>query len=543
MKVSKTIGTGIILMGFLTAHINALGQETIFDLFRNEANLGDHYYEDKNYYGALSLYLSAAKKHPARSENYLRVARCYYSLKQYDRSIEYYNNYLSVKRTLPWTDLYNYAEAHAITSNYAKAIESYRKYLAKDPGDEMILKKIWRLNNIQYLYEDSAQYDVKLVGLNSEYGELCPSYYKDGIIFMSNRKEAEVVENVNAALDLPFYKVYYGRIAGTFNNAGNIRFHSPLLFDKAFISKYNAGPVAFYDNEKKMVFVSTGNMASANGTRTLQLFFAEKENGEWKVKDPFPYNSVQYSISDPTINQEGTILYFSSDMESGFGGRDIYESRLVKGKWTRPKNLGNTINTVRDEAFPFLHMDRTLYFASNGHPGMGGLDIFRSMIRGDDSFDDPQNLGFPINTNSDDFGLIVDAQDRHGFFSSNRKNGGYDDDLYAVDMDMQTFPIAISGKIKYKEITWADSMELQIMPNTKITLIDNIRNVVVHESVSDSFGNFNIVIPYYSKYQIRVKEEDDDEYVTALEIPKRRKESNVHEIVIVKDIFKKNGKG
>jgi hypothetical protein len=224
-------------------------------------------------------------------------------------------------------------------------------------------------------------------------------------------------------------------------------------------------------------------------------------------------------------------------MGGGVGGRDLYKSTFINEKWTRPENLGETINTQYDEVFPFVQESRALYFSSNGHPGMGGLDIFRAAIK-PDGYDEPENIGYPINSNCDDFGIILDSLNTHGYFSSNRKEGGYNDDLYAFDMDLQTYPLTISGVLKYKEITWSDSLGLKLMPHAKISLIDNLRNVVVHKSIADSQGNFSIIIPYASKYVIRVIGEDDDENMAVLEIPKQRKELSDHEIVIVKDIYK-----
>ncbi|HEX5170219.1 MAG TPA: hypothetical protein VFW11_13670 [Cyclobacteriaceae bacterium] len=511
-------------------------QQTVFQLFRDGVDLGDQYFEQKNYPDALKLYINASRKKSFSSENHLKMARCYYSLKQYKQSINYYSHYLSGKHTLPPADLYNFAEALAVTANYGKAIESYREYLVTNPKDEVVIKKIWRLNNIQYLYEDSAQFSVKPISFNTNLGELCPTYFNHGIVFISNRKETQVVEKVNASLDAPFYKIYY--CSASEGSAEDISYNKVLAFDKAFMSHYNAGPVGFYDNDNKMVFVTTSVDPGANGVRTLQLFFGELNNGKWTITKSFPYNSLIYSISDPSISNDGTTLYFSSDMPGGFGGRDLYKSVFIDGRWSKPVNLGEGINTAQDEVFPYLHLNNMLYFSSNGHPGLGGLDIFKARANRS-NFEEPQNAGYPINSSYDDFGIVIDSMGEHGYFSSNRKRGGYDDDIYELEMDLQQFPLEISGVIKYKESDWDDSKELQIMRNVKISVIDQDRNEVVHESVSDEDGNFNIVIPYFSKFVIRVIQPGEDNHVVALEIPKRRKELSAYEIVIVKDIFKK----
>jgi hypothetical protein len=312
-----------------------------------------------------------------------------------------------------------------------------------------------------------------------------------------------------------------------------------MPFDMELTSRFNAGPAAFYDGDSKMVFVSSGRETGVKGKRTLQLFFAEIKGGKWNMTGAFPYNSSQYSVSDPSISEDGSTLYFSSDMSGGFGGRDLYRSTFENGKWMRPVNLGETINTSQDEVFPYVHLNRTLYFSSNGHPGMGGLDIFKSAIV-ENLFSNPDNVGYPVNSSQDDFGITLDARETHGYFSSNRMQGGFNDDLFELDMDLQTYPVTISGTLKFKEVTWGDSLALEIMPHTKITLIDNVSNKVVHESITNDNGHFSIIIPYFSTFVIRVIGEDEQQHMAVLEIPKRRKDLSDHEIVIVKNLFKGN---
>jgi hypothetical protein len=224
-------------------------------------------------------------------------------------------------------------------------------------------------------------------------------------------------------------------------------------------------------------------------------------------------------------------------MKGGFGGRDLYKSELVNGKWTRPENLGEVVNTPYDEVFPYLHKNLTLYFSSNGHAGMGGLDIFKSAVKAD-GYGEAENAGFPLNSHADDFGITIDSLDTHGYISSNRNRGGFDDDLFEFDMDLQTYPLTIAGTIKIKEHTWSDSSALKRLPHAKIYLVDNLRDVTVYESATDAGGNFSVVIPYFSKYVIRVVTEDGDENLAVLEIPKHRKELSAHEIVMVRDVFK-----
>jgi hypothetical protein len=523
-----------ILFVFLIAS-KATSQETVFALLKNDLRLADKYFENKDYQSALKLYKTVAKRHPSKDVD-LKIARSHHFLKQYHQAIAMYEKHVK-NNSLSTPDLYYYAEAQSGILNYDKALESYQAYLIRVPDDQLIMKKIWRLNNLQFLYEDSLHYAVRRVQLNTEYGELCATPYKNGVVFVSNRKEVQAIETNDAAMHAPFYKTYFSTVL-TDTTDESFHYGKPFPFNKELTSKFHAGPLAFYDNETKMVFSSAADKPSKKGERTMHLYFAELKAGHWKITTAFPYNSADYSISNPTISKDGTIMYFTSDMKGGLGGKDLYKSENINGKWTKPSNLGEGINTCYDEVFPFLH-DHTLYFSSNGHPGLGGLDIFKAELSASD-FMEVENVGYPLNTNFDDFGIVVDSLNTGGYFSSNRKEGGYNDDIYEFDMDLQTYPLEINGVMKFKEHSWTDSLELKLMPNAKIQLIDNVRNITVQETTCDDAGNFSLIIGYFSKYKIRVMSEDNEENIVSLEIPKYRKANGRHEIVVVKDVFKSN---
>jgi len=282
------------------------------------------------------------------------------------------------------------------------------------------------------------------------------------------------------------------------------------------------------------VFVASARKASSDGYRQLGLYFARLKDGEWIFENAFPLNSAGYSITGVTINEEGTVLYFSSDMKGGRGGKDIYRSAKVNGKWSGPWNMKEPVNTPGDESFPYLHRNGTLYFSSNGHPGMGGLDIFKSTIL-PDGLTEPENLGYPVNSSHDDFGLSFDSLATHGYFTSNRSKGGYDDDIYEFDITLQTYPFLISGLLRYREDAPGMSSDIRAWPNAKMTLIDTWRDVRLEETVSDSEGKFKLSIPYHSRYHILITDENGVGHTASLELSKQRTEVDEHEIVVVRE--------
>lgn len=527
----------ILLIGCIGICRGGECQQTIFSVLQDPRKLADQRYAEGNYPEAIELYSRLVKKNPNNAHAQLRLAQSYYRTKNYKKSISEYDFFLGKKSSeLPLQDMYFYAEAQAACKNHTVAIEYYKRCLERDPDNELIAKKVWRLDNIQYLFEDSAHYAVRLMEVNTNFGELAPVPYQNKIVFTSNRRGIKPVEIVNEKLDAPFYRLYSATwkvdtVAQTKTLTGK-----PIVFAKTLKSRYNIGPVAFYNKETKMVFISTSE-EEGKSNHTLGLFFASRKGSTWKLDSSYPYNSDDYSIHDVTISEDGTRLYFSSDMKGGFGGKDIYTSQWVDGRWSKPRNVGEPINTSKDEVFPYVHADATLYFSSDGHAGMGELDIFKSPIKSE-GYGEPQNVGYPLNSSYDDFALSFDSLATHGYFTSNRKNGGYDDDVYEFDMDLQTYPFTITGLIKYKEHTWSDQSDIHAWPNVKIILMDSWLGTGVYEGTTDSEGNFSIVIPYFSKYYVQIIDKHGNEHKVSLELLKYRAETNVHEIVVVKDIFR-----
>ncbi|MGE0589194.1 MAG: tetratricopeptide repeat protein [Cyclobacteriaceae bacterium] len=530
-----------ITIGIMLISVAGRSQENVFSLFKSDASLAMSAFNDHNYAEAIQLFNDVVAKTPGDKRAHLHLARSFYALKEFDQAVESYRRSSSDLTQLSYDDLFALAESFACTQNYTRAGEYYRECLKTKPGDRLLMKKIWQVENIQNLFEDSAHYTLESISINTGAGELAAMPYQSGVAFVSNRDQIELIEKKNATTGTSFYKIYrtntnYDTIAGSvYRSFDNV---VPIA---GLESKWQSGSISFFDNETKAVFATSSSKPSAGGTRHLQLVFAEKKNSHWKVSESFPYNGSEYSNTDPTINESGTTLYFSSDMKNGFGGKDIYKSEKVNGKWTPPENMGEMINTRYDEVFPFLHNSSALYFSSNGLAGLGGLDIFKAVIY-PDGIDEPVNVGFPVNSSWDDFAIYIDSLSENGFVSSNRANGGYDDDIYAISMDLQTYPVTVAGTIKLKEHTWSDSSELKPMPHARLTLVDTYRSASVYEGTTDREGNFSVVIPYFSKYILRIEGLENDEHVAVMEIPKERKESSDYQIVVISDLFKRQQK-
>ena len=512
-------------------------QSSIFSLFKDRLTLANENYSQGNYASAIKLYQGWLAKRPDDITTRLKLAQAYYHVKDYRSSIAFYNSYLAHEREdLSFADMFRYAEAKVALKDHVTALTYYKKCLQRDPKNDMIAKKIWRINNISYLLEDSSRFAVQELSINTHYGELAPVPIGDGLVFTSNRRVSRAVERVNAKLNAPFYQMYKTSWKAA-STTGILIMTEPKHFATSISSRYNTGPVAFYNKGNNMIFVSSpADGADGSDGYTLGLYFAVLEGNKWKLTSSYQHNSDAYSINDISINEDGTVLYFSSDMKGGLGGNDIYTSQLKDGRWSKPQNLGDAVNTSQNEIFPHLHDDGSLYFSSDGLPGLGQLDLFKAEVNAD-GYSEPQNLGYPVNSSYDDFGLAFDSLITHGYFASNRKNGGYDDDIYELDMDLQQYPITITGVMKFKEHTWSEKSAIHPWPNVKFYLIDSKHGKSVFEGVTGAGGSFSITIPYFSKYFLQIIDPSGTEHKASLEIAKYRSEISNHEIVVVKDIF------
>jgi outer membrane protein OmpA-like peptidoglycan-associated protein len=241
------------------------------------------------------------------------------------------------------------------------------------------------------------------------------------------------IERRAAWNDQPFLDLYVSDITPS-GGLANVR-----LMEGAVNTKVHEGPASANTSGDILWFTRNGyfngkTQKSATGINRLAIYKAYRRDGGWDDVEQFLYNNSEISVGHPALSPDGTRLFFVSDMPGGYGGSDIYVCKDLGGQWGEPENLGATINTAQNEVFPFIGADGTLYFSSNGHPGLGGLDIYAAKNLGMDGFAGPMNIGAPVNGTKDDFAFIIDTERKKGFFSSNRPGGAGDDDIYSFEM-------------------------------------------------------------------------------------------------------------
>jgi len=392
----------------------------------------DKKYDEFAYPEAIKLYEYLVKSGDS-SANVIRRLADSYRLTNNVEKAEFWYAYIVSKQKCNSNDIYNYVLLLRGNEKYSLADSILSRLEYKFRRDSRIEKyKQLPPSYIDTLKNEEANYTVKLLEINSEFEDFSPTYYKDQLVFVSSRGEKVGVKREYNWTKEAFLDLYSFKIPTSAKEAKNIKV---TPFSKELNSALHEGQLTFSGNGKEVYFTSNNikrgiNFKSSSGVSHLMIYRADLVDGVWKNIRPMRFNVQEFSFAYPTLSANGKVLYFCSNRSGGYGGADIYkvERKDAASDWSGPVNLGNEINTEGDEAFPFIHLSGELYFSSNGHTGLGGLDVFKAS-----NIDNKivvENLGYGINGPKDDFGLIINERKDVGYFSSNRDGGKGKDDIY-----------------------------------------------------------------------------------------------------------------
>ena len=276
-------------------------------------------------------------------------------------------------------------------------------------------------------------YSVKKANFSSDrYNEFSPVYYNGGLVFCSDQN-SKLLFSYSTAQNEGLFKINYIDTSRWSNS--NVR-----LFSSSLTSRFNDGPVTFSPGGDTIYYsrnlVVDGGLKEVSGNRNkLGLFYAVLEGDKWTNITEVRFNSDSYNITTPCLSPDGRQLFFASDRPDGFGGSDIFMCRWNNGYWGNPENLGPVINTKGNEAYPFINMNGEIFFSSDGHEGLGGKDIFFSKFV-DSEWITPVRLESPVNSGSNDFGIITDESNNNGYFSTDREGSI---DIYSFSANIPQF--------------------------------------------------------------------------------------------------------
>jgi len=387
---------------------------------------GDICFKDYNYRQAISYYQKALSSNADDTSALIHLAACYRILRDYDNAETYYAKAASMSHVSPMVYFY-YGQVLKCNGKIDEAKQQFIKYAKARPSDSAAAKEVRYCDRLKTKFY--IAYPVSTINnINSSHTEFCPVIYNDELIFISDRQSDIVNMSNNNSTGGNFFKVFEAKPT---HDGYETPKEFPIQVNKTE-SRFNIGPVAFSADGNEIFFTEIASIRKNDFINQGKLFYCEKSGSGWGSPQPFPYNSDDYTVMDPCLSTDGKTLYFASNMPGGFGGNDIYMSQRTNGEWSKPQNLGSEVNTPGNEAFPYMRKDGVLFFASDRHFNYGGLDLF-SATYSNGQWTNVNNLGPDINSSSDDFGVYFNADNRTGFFSSNRKGGKGLDDIYSFN--------------------------------------------------------------------------------------------------------------
>jgi outer membrane protein OmpA-like peptidoglycan-associated protein len=426
-----------------------------------------------------------------------------------------------------------FAQALANNGKYRESQKMYSRYGEQQKEDLRGRKfTVAYMDNASF-YKDSSLYDIEFVyPLNTRYSDFSPMFYENGLVFVSARNEGSGIRRVFNQNETPFLDLFLfsdtmslrkethktletiqaslgssGKSAKPNKTQENDSFENieePEIdeFSKSINSKYHEGPVTFFKDYKKIVFTRNNYnkgkaKKSEKGINMLKLFIATKKGNKWTDIKELPFNSDEYSTGHPALSPDNRKMYFVSDMPGGFGGTDIYMVDYREGNWGAPINLGREVNTEGNEMFPFVDEIGNFYFASDGHAGLGGLDMFYLEFRNGVPFGEVENLGVPINSTKDDFGFITDGNRSRGYFSSNRRKGYADDNIYAFTKGCNALNILVY-----------DSQTNLPLANTELRMVKN--GVNKQGYITNSLGEASLCLESGADFEFKAFKEGYD---------------------------------
>lgn len=338
------------------------------------------------------------------------------------------------------------------------------------------------------LMERSGSYTIEPMPFNSTASDFAPSFHRDGLVFSTARDTNGISKNIHSWNKKRFLNLYFT------SNSADGNFKNALRLSDKLNSKLHESSTAFTKDGKTVYFTRNkekgkGFGRDQEGISRLKLYRAVFKNGTWQNVQALAFNKEGYSVAHPALNKAEDKLYFTADIEGTEGQSDIFVVSIHSdGSFGTPKNLGGRINTRGRETFPFVSDDDVLYFASDGHLGLGGLDIFAVDLKNTET-SKIVNLGEPLNSIADDFSLILNSETKKGFFASNRKGGMGDDDIYALSeikpIETRCF-FDLEGIVK-------DGVTGKVIENSAITLLSQNGSVLA-DSKSDIEGRFTLQV-------------------------------------------------
>lgn len=469
--MKKYIYSGLLLLGTLS--MVAQNKDTA---------KADKHYDNLEYVDAISEYLEVIEDGKGDDYVYGRLADTYYNVFNTTAAEEWYEKVVATS-TDP-EHYFRYAQMLKANGKYDKANTWMDKFSSLVPNDVRAQEHKKHPNTIAKLLGDEPKFKVSPIeGFNSKYSEFGPLLHEGQVYYVSARSGKSRSYGWNEEPYLDIYVSDYDASSGELSNESVLGSKINTRFNEGTVSFSPDGTTMYFSGEsldRKAGLFGSKFKKDEEGKSTINIYSATKDGAEWGNVQSLPFNGTTHNTSGPAVSLDGKRLYFASDMEGTVGGADIwYVTINGDGSYGEPVNLGKDINTEGSEMFPYISSKNILYFSSNGHPGLGMMDVFASQIKGN-SYGDVRNAGAPINSGNDDFSFTIDEDSQQGFFASNRAGGAGSDDIYKFEQIVPICDVALTIQV-------VDAKTGAILPMASVAIFDANNNKVANK-ISDANG-------------------------------------------------------
>lgn len=393
----------------------------------NNTRKADKQFARFQFVKAAESYEKLVEKGEATPYVYKQLAESYYNIFNTQEAEKYY------AKALEYSDepelIYRYAQMLKANGKYEASNEQMERFASMRPSDDRATAFRKNPNYLPKILEQGKKFNVQNANFNSEQSDFGGIMLNDKLYITSARNDNRKTYGWNQE---PFLDIY------TLDKNSDGSYQSATLVNENINTRYHEGLVSFSPDGKTMYFSRESffekdfEKDSLSKTRysQLYLFKATKLGSDWDSVESLSLNSENYSVKNPAVSPDGNTLYFSSNMPGGYGNYDIYKAPINDdGTIGEPVNLGQKVNTEGQEMFPYVSSKNIIYFSSNGHLGLGGLDVFYTKEI-DGKMAPIRNVGIPVNSSADDFAFTIDEAKEEGFVSSNREGGQGSDDIY-----------------------------------------------------------------------------------------------------------------
>jgi len=474
-----------------------------FDSYAQDSKLksGDKKYDGYAYIDAIKTYERVADKGYKSEDLFKRLGNSYYFNSEFEGAVKWYGELFALNASPEAEYYYRYAQSLKAEGQVDKATIIMNEFSARYKNDS----RAERYNDDAHYLDDiranSGRYKIEDAGINSKYSDYGSFVYDNKIYFASARDTGNFSQRKHKWTGEYFTNIYNADLDAQSGSTSKVN-----KIKSEINSRFHESSSVFTKDGKTVYFTRNnyvdGKKGKDAGKITLvRIYQARLENGKWIKVTALPFTSDNYSTAHPSLSPDEKTLYFASDMPGTFGQSDIYKVSINgNGSFGTPVNLGKGINTEGKETFPYATSENEIYFASDGYPGLGGLDVFVGQIEDNGTISGIRNLGNDINSPKDDFAYIIDPVSRKGYFSSNKEGGQGSDDIYKF---LETRRLKCLQEL-YGAIT--DSENGAVLPETKVTLYENQK--IINSTVSNTSGQYSFSAECGKTYTVRAEKPD-----------------------------------